>query len=65
MKKVLLKDIVIPAGTVFYDAPIRTERTPGCHIDAVIGLTNNTSGVITYEVSDELGEWFAPLRGSV
>jgi hypothetical protein len=62
-KRVLLKDIVIPAGTVFDDAPVRTDRSAGCYVETVIGLTPNTAGFLTYQVSDDLGEWFAPLRG--
>lgn len=60
--KVLLKDIVIPAGTVFQDAPYRTERVDGCFVDCIVGLTKNTCGTFTYDVSDELNEWFAELK---
>jgi len=62
MKKVLLKDIVIPAGTIFDDAPSKTERADGCYVDCVVGLTKNTAGTFTYEVSDELVEWFADVK---
>ena len=59
MRKVLLKDIVIPAGTIFTDAPARTERADGCYVEHVLGLTKDTAGFLTYEVSADLGEWFA------
>ena len=62
MKKVLLKDLVIPAGTVFDGAPIKTERAEDAFVECVIGLTKNTVGYVTYEVSDEVKDWFADLR---
>lgn len=62
MKKVLLKDIIIPAGTVFDDAPYKCEYSKKCYVEAVIGLTKDTSGYITYQTSDDLKEWFAELR---
>lgn len=62
MKKVLLKDIVIPAGTVFYSAPRKREYADDCFVETAIGLTKNTYGNFAYEVSGELGEWFAELR---
>ena len=31
MEKVLLKDIVIPKGTVFRTAPVRTDRSGNDH----------------------------------
>jgi len=61
---VLLKDIVVPRGTVFYQAPIKTERSED-HYDTVIGLTKNTAGDLTYcidESFEELNEWFAELK---
>ena len=62
MKKVLLKDIVIPAGTIFDDAPTRTLRAPFEHVECIIGLTTNTAGSLVYDVSDELSEWFAEVK---
>jgi hypothetical protein len=62
MKKILLRDIIIPAGTVFTDAPVRSDRTPGEFVDCVIGLTKNTCGNFTYESnSDELDDWFSDV----
>lgn len=58
MKKVLLRDIVIPAGTIFHDAPIRTHREPGAYLQATIGLTKDTAGAIEYEVSPDVDAWF-------
>lgn len=63
MKKVLLKDIVIPAGTVFYDTPTKREFSKGCFVEAVVGLTKDTAGMFSYEVSADLGEWFTDLKG--
>lgn len=61
MKKVLLKDIVIPAGTMFTEAPRKTIRGPGFG-EAVFGLTNDSAGSIIYDIdgddADELKEWF-------
>ena len=66
MEKVLLKDIVIPAGTVFSDAPTETRRAPGNFGETVIGLSKNTYGTLVYELNgddaDELAEWFADVR---
>lgn len=61
MKKLLLKDIVIPAGTIFDDAPIKTTRAPGAYVEATVGLTQNTAGSFIYEVSDELTTWFTDI----
>lgn len=69
MKKVLLKDIVIPAGTVLSDAPSRTERSDGIFAECVIGLSKNSFGTFTYEVNPEdkedqeiLKEYFTDLK---
>ena len=65
MKKVLIKDIIIPAGTVFMDAPTRSERSGG-HVQATIGLTKDSCGFITYcldDDSEKLKEWFVDLKG--
>jgi hypothetical protein len=64
-KKVLLRDIVIPAGTVFDTAPSKTTRDDS-HYDCVVGLSNNTSGVFTYGIDDdfpgELDQYFTDLK---
>lgn len=57
----LKQDIVIPAGTVFKDAPVKTTRAEGVYFDHVIGLTDDTAGTVTYEIGDmeeDLKEWF-------
>lgn len=64
---VLLKDLVIPAGTVFSPSPVKTERDPDAlFFDAVIGLSKDSYGTVTYCLDDDkeklLGNWFAPLR---
>ena len=64
-KKVLLKDIVIPAGTVFDTAPHRTERD-NSHYDCVIGLSDNTHGTLTYcidpDYKGEIDGYFTDLK---
>jgi len=63
MKKVLLKDIVIPKGTVFNRSPITTERYGEDHFECVIGLSKNTSGFLEYCIdSNELDEYFTDLK---
>ncbi len=59
VKKVLLKDIVIPAGTVFTAAPSKIQMNPDEHVECILGLTKNTAGSLIYQISDELDEWFA------
>ena len=63
MEKVLLKDIVIPKGTVFRTAPVRTDRSGNDHYDCTIGLTKNSCGDFTYCIDDpKLEEWFTDLK---
>ena len=65
MKKVLLKDLVIPQGTVFNEAPIITERVGGGHFEATFGLSKDSFGSIEYafdEPDNELNEWFTDLK---
>lgn len=61
MKARLKKDIVIKAGTIFHDAPTRTERS-GDHIEYIFGLTKNTTGSLVYAIEDltrkEWDKWF-------
>ena len=64
MKKRLLKDIVIKAGTIFNDAPIKTLRAPGC-VMSTFGLSDNTFGTIEYrpdDDEDEMKEWFEDVE---
>lgn len=68
-KKVLLKDIVIPAGTVFSHIPSgsRTEYNSDDHFDAIIGLSKDTFGTLVYGIdenfADQMDEWFADVQG--
>lgn len=68
MKATLLKDIVIPAGTVFTAAPTKTERTEGEHVEHLIGLSDNSYGSLVYSIGkteneiNELSEWFKVER---
>jgi len=60
MRKILLKDIVIPAGTIFEEAPLKSVRSEG-HIGTVIGLTKDSFGDLTYyfdKDDPELDKWF-------
>lgn len=65
-KIVLRKDLVIPAGTVFSRSPMKTERFSRDSFSAIFGLTDDTSGDINYNISDDtaalLAEWFAVVR---
>lgn len=65
MEKVLLKDIVIPAGTIFRDAPNKTSRSSG-YGEAIIGLTNDTCGSFIYDIegddAEELKKWFVDTK---
>ena len=58
MKLRLKKDIVIPAGTVFSDAPTKTIRKYGCFVETVIGLNADSCGFFTCDTDcgDELFE---------
>jgi hypothetical protein len=57
---ILKKDIIIPAGTIFSEAPERLELARG-HIDLIIGLTNDSHGHLIYDLDpldDGLAEWW-------
>jgi uncharacterized membrane protein (UPF0127 family) len=63
--KRLMKDIVIPAGTVFEEAPRKTERFGKGHVDHILGLTDDTHGTLTYFVDEddpEIGKWFVDVK---
>lgn len=61
-KLILKKDLVIPAGSVFDEAPTKTVRAGGGNIQHIIGLTKDTSGSVEYCIEDmtseEFDEWF-------
>jgi len=59
-KKILLKDIVIPKGTILETAPREVARFGNDHYECVIGLSTNTCGFFTYCIDEpeELSEWF-------
>lgn len=59
--RMLLSDIVIPAGTVFYSAPAKTERYGDEHYECIIGLTKDSHGSLVYCIDKddpELEKWF-------
>ncbi len=64
-KKVLLKDLVIPKGTIFNKAP-EQESHGEDSFQADFGLSKNTFGAITYCVDtdfiEELDDWFTDLK---
>jgi hypothetical protein len=63
--KILLKDIVIPKGTIFTQAPHKTERNDE-HYDCLVGLSKNTCGDFTYcidkDCTDELEDYFTDVK---
>lgn len=63
--KVLLKDIIIPKGTILRTAPTQTKRNGAGHFDCTIGLSPNTSGCFEYyldpDCSEELEDYFADV----
>lgn len=62
-KIVLLKDVVIPAGTILSTAPTKTERYGSNHYEAIVGLTKDSSGTFTYCIDDEkLADWFTTIK---
>lgn len=60
---VLLKDVVIPAGTILKDAPFKTIRVAP-HKEALIGLTKDScaSFIIDPEEDPALKEWIAEVK---
>ncbi len=62
---VLLKDIVIPAGTLIGPAPIKRELAPG-HGEILVSMTpDNTASLVLFVDGDELRGVVAPLRTHV
>jgi len=60
MSKRLKKDIVIPAGTIFKEAPLQIQYMEGCYTYS-LGLTKDSHGDIIYcvdEADSDLLEWF-------
>lgn len=66
MAKVLLKDIIIPKGTVFNEAPKVTERIGNDFFSCTIALSPNTFGSLVYGVDsdylEELDNYFTDLK---
>ena len=61
---ILKKDIVIPAGSVFYQAPHTTERYGSNHYEHTIGLSDDTFGYIIYCIEPgDLTDWFEGSDG--
>ena len=63
MKKILKKDIVIKAGTIMHEAPIKTTRHGDCHFQCCIGLSDDSHGFFTYCIDDPvLDEFFEEVE---
>jgi len=66
MKKVLIKDIVIPAGTVFTNAPEKIEQDSDVFGECTFGLSKDSYGTVTYEIDGDdkegMKEWFVDLK---
>jgi hypothetical protein len=61
MRTVLLKDIVIPAGTIFDSCEDHTIRYGSGSVRTSIGLTRNSAGDLIYDIDHgdpDLVEWF-------
>jgi len=64
-KMVVLKDIIIKAGTVLHRAPVKTERSSEDHFSCIIGLSDNTHGDFTYCIDcdkEVMDGYFAELK---
>ena len=63
----LLKDIVIPAGTIFNHLPFKsqTEICDDEHFEFIVGLTKDSYGTLVYcvdgEDDPEIKKWFEPV----
>lgn len=60
MKVKLIKDIIIPLGTILDRAAVKVERVGDFHVETQIGLSKDSSGTFTYfiEPMDDLSEYF-------
>jgi hypothetical protein len=60
----VIKDTVIPAGTVMFTSARKTERHGEGHFTATIGLSTDTSGDFTYCITDmpEPNDYFAVVN---
>lgn len=67
MKLKLKKNITIKKGTIFDTAPTKTLRDKE-HVDCIFGLTKNTYGTVTYDISKdyqkEWSKWFEVVKQS-
>ena len=66
MAKRLIKDIIIPKGTILRTAPSFTSRDTNVCFDVEVGLTKDTVGVFEYIFyeghEDELNEYFEDIE---
>lgn len=64
-KKKLLKDIIIPAGTVFTDESGCVSSFGNGMFGTVIGITKDSSGEFIYGIDNgdkSLNEWFEDIK---
>lgn len=54
MDKILKKDIVIPAGRVFFPAANISTRMSGNYYECIVELSDNTSGSFVYCIDEDL-----------
>jgi hypothetical protein len=62
MRARLLKDIVIPAGTIFEPAPKKT-RYMSPHAEHLVAFGNDSCGSMIAPIDEDSAEWFEPLDG--
>ena len=61
----LLREIVIPAGTILTAAPRKTTRAPG-HVEYLIGLTADCTATLTLDADSgdpQMEMWLEVLEG--
>lgn len=52
----LKRDITIPAGTIFDEAPIKTQRCGGVHFEHIFGLSKDSTGHLVYAIEPDTVE---------
>lgn len=64
----LLKDLVIPAGTIFTPAAAKVERSEG-NYEHILGISKDTSGSVVYYIGnpgepeyEQTREWFEEVK---
>ena len=60
MRAKLLKDIIIPAGTIFEPAP-KVVQYHSPHAEHLVGLGADSCGSLVVPIEEESSEWFEPV----